>query len=355
MNTKTGVHGWRHYGESPYSASGSPYSALVSGVLPARGIHFLVVKDKTSARAVVADLAVAVAAGHVGCGLSEPDAKGKRHDMAGFFGLTVGAPKGVAVVGGTDFRGTRAASLARGVTSPLPIAFSEAKQSDVVGTQIHRMRRETAGGVALVILAADFSGPGAIQAVVDYRSDDYALLVVAPQEPPSALVEADTHVLRVTADAIELVRPESINGWRRGFTLEAIRLISGEAQIVRPDRSNAQPPIVITRAEPIPAAAPEPEIAQHVILALGGYGLHPGEAKRWPAGAIFVRETKDAVAAASAVDGVTQITLVQDHATKAVLHIEQSRLESAIGRDLEKRVIVKVSDKQLLDPYCDAA
>lgn len=227
--------------------------------------------------------------------------------MAGFFGLTVGAAKGVAVIGGTDFRETRAAALARGVTSPLPIAFSEARQTDVVGTQLHRMRREKADGVALVILAADFSGAGATQHVVDYRSDDYALLVVAPQEPPAALVEPDTHVLRVTADAIELVRPATLNGWKRGFTLETIRLPSGEAQIVRPDLSNSEPPIVISRAEPKPVAAPEPEIAQHVILALGGYGLHPDEAKRWPAGAIFVRETKDAVAAASAVEGVSAI------------------------------------------------
>lgn len=70
MNTNTGVHGWRLYGESPYSASGSPYSALVGGVLPARGVHFIVADDKEAARAIVADLAVAVAAGHVGCGLS---------------------------------------------------------------------------------------------------------------------------------------------------------------------------------------------------------------------------------------------------------------------------------------------
>ncbi len=355
MNTKKGVQGWRYYGESPYSAGDSPYSALVGGVLPARGVHFLVADDKEAARALVADLCIAIAAGNVGCGLSEPDVKGRRHDMAGFFGLTVGDAKGVAVIGGADFRGTRAAALARGVTSPLPIAFSEAKQTDVVSTQLHRMRRDMEGGVALVIVAADFSHDGGIRHVVSYRSDDYALLVVTPQEPPAALIERDTHVLRVTVDAIELVRPESLNGWRRGFTLETIRLPSGEAQIVKPDRSNAQPPIVITRAEPKPMAEPEPKIEQHVILALGGYGLHPGEAKRWPTGAIFVREPKDAVAAASAVEGVTQITLVQDHATKAVLNVEEARLRTAIGRNLEKRVVVKVSDKQLLDPHANAA
>lgn len=102
-------------------------------------------------------------------------------------------------------------------------------------------------------------------------------------------------------------------------------------------------------------AAPEPEIDRHVILALGGYGLHPSEAKRWPAGAVFVREIKDAVAAASAVEVVTEITLVRDHADKAVLHIEEARLRTAIGRNLEKRVIVKVSERMLLDPYSDAA
>jgi hypothetical protein len=267
----------------------------------------------------------------------------------------VGEPKGVAVVGGTDFRAIRAASLARGVTSPLPIAFSEAKQGDVVSVQLHRMRREMAGGVALVILAADFSRTGEDRRVADYRSDDYALLVVAPQEPPAGLIEPDTHVLRVADGALSLDRPTTLNGWKRRFTLEAVRLASSEARIVRPDLSGAEPPIGITRAEPKPMAAPEPKIELRVVLALGGYSLHPGETKRWPVGAIFVRNVKDAVAAASAVEGVTEITLVQDHATKAILHIEEARLRTAIGRNLEKRVIVNVSDKQLLDPHANAA
>jgi hypothetical protein len=152
------------------------------------------------------------------------------------------------------------------------------------------MRRERAGGIGLVILAADFSRAGEVRRVVDFKSDYYALLVVAAQEPPAALVEHDTHVLRVADGALSLVRPASVNNWSRGFSLETIRLPSGEAQIVRPDLSKTEPPIIIERAAPQPVPTPAPRIEQHVILALGGYSLHPDEAKRWPEGAIFVRD-----------------------------------------------------------------
>lgn len=241
MNMKTEIQGWKFYGESTQSA-------LVSGVLPQRGVHFIVADDKETARAIVADLCVAVAAGSMGGGLSEPGQDRKRRSLASFFGLGLGEGRGVAIIGATDLRSVTAAALGRGVQAKLPIAVSTAQQSDVISTSLHYMRREVASGVALVILAADFDSAGAIQRVAAYRSDDYALLVVAPQEPPAALVQPDTHVMRVADGALSLMRPATINNWSRSFTVETIRLPSGEAQIVRPDLADAEPPIVVERA-----------------------------------------------------------------------------------------------------------
>jgi hypothetical protein len=78
--------------------------------------------------ALATDLAVALAAGPLGCSLGVPDAEGVRASLAGFFGQPVGEPSGVAIVASGSRSATlasvQAAALARGVTAALPIAVT---------------------------------------------------------------------------------------------------------------------------------------------------------------------------------------------------------------------------------------
>jgi len=342
---------WDFHGESEQDE-------LIAGLLPSRGVHHLIA-DKEVSRSLAGEIAVAVAGGVLAGGLSEPDAVGRRRSTSGFFGCATGEPKGVAVIGATDRRTVIAASLARGVRTALPIALSRARTSDLLSVQLHRMRHEMAGGVGLVIVAADFSRPGEIQRVAAYRSDDYALLVIAPQEPPAALMEPNSHVLRVMNDALHLERPATLNGWKREFALETIIFPQGEAQIVKPNLFGAEPPIVVVRAAPALVAsqpAPEPKITQRVVFAMTGNSIGEAERARWP-GHYFAQSVAEAVKAAQAAsaDGVTEITVVASHRGGDAAG-EARRVETALhAANLTAHAIVRVSEKQLLDPHAVAA
>jgi hypothetical protein len=83
---------------------------LVAGILPSRGVHALTGTDAQTNLAIAADLAVALAAGPIGCGLGLPDAKGVRTSLAGFFGQLAAGPCGVALIA----PGSPAATIAAG-------------------------------------------------------------------------------------------------------------------------------------------------------------------------------------------------------------------------------------------------
>jgi hypothetical protein len=63
---------------------------LLAGILPASGLHALTGHDARINSALAADLAVALAAGPIACGLSLPDADGVRASLGRFFGSQVG-------------------------------------------------------------------------------------------------------------------------------------------------------------------------------------------------------------------------------------------------------------------------
>jgi hypothetical protein len=358
MNTKTKLQDWTLHG-----------SRHNDGSLPERGFHNIVGPYDDMNMAVAAHLAVSVSAGDVGCGLSAPDKDGVRHALGGFFGKLTGAPGGVAIITNRPdamARAIEAAALARGAAEALPIAIAALRagmaRSPTVGElRLPALRDAMGDNIALVILDGLSSSTRARYETVQSLAsiEDYlacAVFVIAadligiPSPHDSSTLEVGNGVVSF--------HPAEGEGWERAFTLDRIRLLDGEAVAVRPGEAVAFTPKstkALIKAVKVVVPLPEPKIEQHVVLALGGYNLHPGEAKRWPAGSIFVRQTRDAVAAASAVEGLTEITIVRDHADKAVLHIEEARLRTAIGRNLEKRIIVKVSDKTLIDPYSDAA
>lgn len=359
MNTNAKVSGWNFYGSGR-----DKYNFL-----PERGFHYITGPYDDANMAIAAELAVSVAAGDVGGGLSEPDQEGVRHAMGGFFGLPTGAAGGVAILTHRPAameRAVEAAARSRGVTAPLPIAFAAPRGDSMARALAHgefrlsALREAMGDNLLLVIVDGLSASPRSRQDVVrgltgleDFLACAVVIMAAEPFGVPSAHESSELEV----ANGVVTFHPAAGEGWARKFTLDRIRLLDGEADAVCPGEAVAftPKPAKALKAGKVVASLPEPKIEQNVILALGGYGLHPGEAKRWPAGAIFVRSQQDAVAAASAVEGLTQIIIVRDHADKAVLHIEEGRLRSAIGRNLERRVIVTVSDKMLIDPYSDAA
>ena len=77
-------------------------SVAPAGVIARAGIHFLTgakqVRRSSGRSTIAADLAVALAAGDVGCGLSALGKSGVRTSLSGFFGHATGAPAGVAII-----------------------------------------------------------------------------------------------------------------------------------------------------------------------------------------------------------------------------------------------------------------
>lgn len=82
---------WTKHGESAQTS-------LLAGIMPRSSIHFLTGPEKSGRTSIAADIAVAIAAGDVGCGLSAPDKSGVRTSLAGVFGHATGAPAGVAII-----------------------------------------------------------------------------------------------------------------------------------------------------------------------------------------------------------------------------------------------------------------
>lgn len=63
---------------------------LLAGILLAPGVHPLVGNDALINISLAAEMVVALAAGSLACGLSQPDADGIRRSLGGFFDSPVG-------------------------------------------------------------------------------------------------------------------------------------------------------------------------------------------------------------------------------------------------------------------------
>jgi len=357
MTNKAKISGWDFYGSSRSK----------HGFLPERGIHYITGPDDDVNMAIAAELAVAVAAGDVGGGLSAPDENGVRHAKGGFFGQPIGGQGAVVVLTTRKDameRAVEAAGLARGVTAPLPIAYA-APRNDAMARALAAgefrlaVLRDALGDPALVIVdglnAATRMRHDAVRgltAVEEFFAAPVFVLAAEPLGVPSA---HDSSALAV-AGGVVTFRPASGEGWARKFAVERIRLLDGEANVVRPGEAADLAPKVTKAPKAAEQIVRGPNIVKRVVLALTGNSIGEAERARWP-GHDFVTSVGgavDAVQAASA-DGVTEIVIVASHRggdVRAEAHRVMTALHSAGLTDF---ALVRVSDVQLLDPHAVAA
>lgn len=336
------ISGWKLMGESATHD-------LVAGVLPANGMHFLACENDDTRKAIVADLAAAIASGNI-ANLVQDGKKstdGWRLE-SGFLGLATGERKGVAIVGAATWNDVKAAAAWRG-QDDLPIAVSTSHLSDIVSVRLHDLRHEI--NVGLVIVHADWSrGVGEIRRILNYRGD-FAVLVVSADEPPANVIQADSRVLRVADGSLTLAHPKTAAPWARSFSLEAIKIEGGKAHGVRAGSEGASAPEFVMAAPEAPAPQEQPGYAGAIIYTVGAlYGLHPSEAQRWPEGAIFVEKPQDVARAAKDIDGRVQVIVALAPDSKCDPNEERRRVQTACAlASVGERVDVGLATRTLLD------
>lgn len=334
------VLGWKFAGEVPHND-------IVQGIIPSSGMTFLVAPNEDERRAIVADLAVAVAGGNVGAVV--PDGKkpgdGWRLD-SGFLRIATCDACGVAIIGACGDGDIKAAMAWRGVKANPPIAVSTAPKNDIVSARLHDLRHEI--NVGLVIVAADWSrGVDEIKRVLNYLGD-FAALVVSATEPPATMIRDGSRVLRVADGSLTLSHPATATPWARSFTLEPVRMTSGQAHGVRSTGDAASVP----QFAPVAPDAPQPReaYAGHVVCWRSVFGLHPSEPSRWPEGAHFEEQPFEAARAASEIDGRVQIIVALGPESKLDPKEERRRVRTACEQfKISDRVDVGLAARTLLD------
>lgn len=357
----TKIPGWTLYSEP------AP-TALLASIMPAQGVHVLAGHDAATDAALAADLAVALAAGDVGCGLGLPDANGVRATLSGFFGQRCGEPVGVAILASNRTameRTVEAAAKARGTAASLPIAIAQTDgdlQTLINGTcAVHRVRDGLPRALRLVIIEAGASATSARRAAVRgaalaAESVGGCAVLVVTQCGPAGLADVGGVVMEATADSLALAQaPEGVAGWTRAFKTQRILLAGGgEALAIQPGavqphkpRWKAIPPFVASA----PVVKPEPEITERYVSFVTGRNLGPDELAPWT-GFHVVRDEHDALPAAEDADegGVREIILVPNtrDATGREADIRRLRLEQeAKTRGVDGRVVIRVSERRV--------
>lgn len=358
MKMKTKISGWDFHGSGHTE----------HGFLPERGVHYICGADDAANMAIAANLAVAVAAGDVGGGLSEPDEDGVRHALGGFFGKAVGCQGAVAVLTTRKAamqRAIDAAALARGVTAPLPIVFAAPRDSMASALVSGELRLPTLrdtmeDNLLLVIVDGLSASPRARQDVVRGLKalEDFlgCAVFVVGREPLGIPSAHDSSTLEV-ADGVVTFHSAAGEGWAHKFSLDRIRLLDGEADSARPSEAIALAPKPAARApKPAEQIVRAPKIVKRVVLAMTGNSIGDAERARWPEHG-FVRSVEEAVKAvqASSADGVTEIAVVASHRGGDV-RTEARRVTTALhSANLTDFAVVRVSDLRLLDPHAAAA
>jgi hypothetical protein len=336
------ISGWKLMGESATHD-------LVAGVLPANGMHFLIAPNEDERRAIVADMCVAIASGNIGTLVQDgkKSIDGWRIE-SGFFGLDVGKQNGVAIIEAAGHTDVKTAAAWRGVKSDLPIAISTASKSDIVSARLHDLRGEM--NVGLVIVAANWSrGVDEVKRILNYRGD-FAVLVVSATEPPANVIGTETRVLRAENGQLSIAHPATAKPWSAPFTLEPIRMASGQAYGVRAGSEAASVPEIVRAAPEAPQ--PREAYAGVVVYAVGArsYGLHPSEAVRWPEGTIFAEQPEEVAEAAREIAGKVQIIVALGMDSKADANEERRRVQTACEMaKIGDRVDVGVASRTLLD------
>jgi len=318
--------------------------------------------------AIAAELAVAVAAGDVCGGLSEPDQDRVRHANGGFFGKAIGSRGPVAILTTRKTameRAIEAAALARGVMASLPIAIAAPRGDSMARALVSgefrlAALRDAMGDPALVIVdglsAATRSRQDAVRGLTGLEEFFAAPVFVLAAEPLGVPSAHDSSNLTVS-DGVVTFSPAAGEGWARAFTLDRVKLLDGEADAVRSGEAVALTPKPTVKApKPAEVIVRQPKVIQRIVLAMTGHAIAEAERARWP-GHEFVNSIGGAVESvrAASADGVTEITVVASHRGGDV-RAEARRVETALqSGNLTDFAMVRVSDVQLLDPHAVAA
>ncbi|MCW2284938.1 hypothetical protein M2323_002935 [Rhodoblastus acidophilus] len=354
----TKIQGWTTHGETAQTK-------LLAGILPPRGIHALTGPDAATNTALAADLAVALAAGDVGCGLGLPDANGTRASLAGFFGNSIGEPGGVAIIAanrGKMAAAVEAAALARGVTVALPIAIASAS-GDLRGltdgtVQLYRVRDELPRHLRLLIVEAGVSHDpirrSALHSALTIAESVCGCAVLfVTQDWPAGIAGAESVVLEAATDRLTLAQPPvGVAGWTRAFRTSRILLAGREAIAIQPGAILPHTPnwkAVAPAAAPVPAAEVEREVTSRAVIFVTGRALTQEEIAPWAAYR-NVRNEVDALPNAGEPNdgGVREIVIVpndRDHRAQEA-EIRRFKLEQeAKSRGVDGRVVIKISER----------
>lgn len=241
------VTNWKLHGEATTRD-------LIAGLLPSSGMHFIVCENDDERRAIVADMAVAIASGNVANIVQEAKkAEGWRVE-GGFLGLQTGERKGVAIIGAAKQSDMAAAAAWRAIKSPLPIAVSTALKDDVVSARLHDLSdgiRPTPLG--LVVVSANWSrGVEEVRRILNFGNGSWATIVVSAEAPPTTMIRDGSRVIRVADRSLSLAHPATVTPWSRSFGLEAISINGERAWGVRASAEAASVPEIVMAAPDAP-------------------------------------------------------------------------------------------------------
>ena len=344
-------------------------TALLAGVLPRQGVHYLSGPQGAGKTTILADLVVALAAGDAGCGLG-PTPGGMLGSLGGWFGHNVGAESRVAVVTSAEHLGALrasidAAALARGVKGPLPILCSAPRGSLVSAVQNAEIRwhnaREELGGLDLIVIDdATFGEPHEhyklTKALLSIIGHFPCPVLVAVRELPQAAFDLAGAVLETNKDASGgvLTLAKGGEGWSRRFSFESIRLGGVETRVVKPGAPTEFLPFH-TAPAPAPEPVPEPEvlIVSRLVYPIMAGDPTDAEKERWPGYDGWVANHGEIIAAVerNRTRGRTEITVAPDFrggTVRADVARVQTVLQSA---GLAEFAIVIASQQQLLPQY----
>lgn len=343
---------WTRHGRSP--------TPLLAGVLPRTGVHFLIGDEKSGKSSIAADLAVAIVAGDVGCGLGAPNSGGARRSLAGFFGHAAGAPSGVAIIADTRHAASisnaiDAAALARGVVGALPISWitsNRLNSADGLRDMAGHVSRHGDVLSLVIIDEVSFADPEiGLSVLAIERSARCAVLVIC-KEPPASLVLPATAVLETSNGVLTLAKAASGEQWAREFSLDRIMLGDVEAVAIKPGKVAAVAPNFkyVAPAVPVPTSEPERPIVSRVVLIVSGDRRTSEERARWPGFDGFARSIGDAVLAVelNSAKGRTEIVIAEP-ARGWDVREEAQRLETELKtKGLLDAALVSIAKQRLL-------
>lgn len=355
------ITGWQMHGEA------APMR-LLAGILPARGIHVMTGNGARINAALAADLAVALASSQFGCGLGLPDAEGVRASLAGFFGQPVGEPSGVAIVTSGSRSATlasvHAAALARGVTTPLPIAVAStagdmARAISGGDLGLDRVRDGLLRQLRLLIIEANvptdaIQRAALVGAALAAESTCGCAVLLVTQGDPAGVV-TDGVILEAYGDRLTLAKPPAgVTGWTCSFSTQAIKWAGGGAIAIQPGKAmpfapkwKAAKPI----AAPAPVVEPEPEIASRHVIFITGRPLEPAERAPWA----DYREVRNEIDALPKPEnenesGVHEIIIVPNNRDGRNEEAETRAFklrQEARARGVEHRVLIRISERRV--------